>query len=322
MEVVGAAQYDDNYCFPEPSSPRSSVDESIESGLEVVLPDDILPPRVSVRSSLSSELLTLSVSPQWSSDLPMVQRAISFKVERELVRGIPLVVTLRNFGKLWSTSPLELDLESQTKLWDMSQPVDKFDVFFSHTWRTRGSRKVLSLLFQHGWRTLLIHSLCCASVVCILSAMGLLPTTPLTWPVHVLGFKAMCPFSPWTHLTGTLVLHISMFILPYCSRASYSPICFLDVVSIHQTDRRMKQRGVYGLGGFLGISKEMHVLWSPPYLTRSSAADRRYRSSYEKLLVVLNLTNSIFLGLSVSKPSSGVGYQSPRDTSKECRASW
>ena len=272
VEVVGAVQHDDIY-FPEPLSPGDS-----HSDLEAVLPDDILRPRTSVRSvmsSLSSELLTLSMSPQ-SSDLPMVQRAISFKVEREIVRGIPLVVTLRNFGKLWKTSPLELDWESQTKLWSMSQPVDKFDVFFSHTWRTRGSRKVLSLLFQHGWRTLLMLSFGCAAVVCILSAVGMLPTTPLAWPVNVMGFKAFCPFSPWTQLAGTLALQISLCILPYCSCACYSPKCFLDVVSIHQTDRRMKQRGVYGLGGFLSISKEMHVLWSPPYLTRSLLADKRY----------------------------------------------
>lgn len=43
---------------------------------------------------------------------------------------------------------------------------------------------------------------------------------------------------------------------------------FVDVASIHQVDEDMKERGIYGLGGFLKASKELRILWSPPYLTR------------------------------------------------------
>ncbi|CAE7807455.1 unnamed protein product [Symbiodinium sp. CCMP2592] len=39
-------------------------------------------------------------------------------------------------------------------------------------------------------------------------------------------------------------------------------------VSIHQTDPTLMERGIYGLGGFLKVSKELRVLWSPPYLSR------------------------------------------------------
>lgn len=45
-------------------------------------------------------------------------------------------------------------------------------------------------------------------------------------------------------------------------------ICFLDVACIHQTDHELMERGVYGLGAFLKRSKELRILWSPPYLTR------------------------------------------------------
>ena len=45
-----------------------------------------------------------------------------------------------------------------------------------------------------------------------------------------------------------------------------SPICFLDVVSIHQTDTELMERGVYGLGGFLKMSKELRAsfFWLSP----------------------------------------------------------
>ena len=205
-----------------------------------------------------------------SADLPMVRRAIGFDVARAIMQGIPIAVTLRNFGQLWQTSPVDLDSLSQTKLWSKSQPVESFDVFFSHTWQTPGSRKFLSLLLQYGWRTAIANGAFFVALVFLLAASGTLPMTSLTWPVNVLGFKASCPFAPWTYITVTLTLHISLFLFPYCTCARYSPRCFLDVVSIHQTDKIMKQRGVYGLGGFLSVSKEMRVLWSPPYLTRSS----------------------------------------------------
>lgn len=41
-----------------------------------------------------------------------------------------------------------------------------------------------------------------------------------------------------------------------------------QVVSIHQTDAVLMERGIYGLGGFLKVAKELRVLWSPPYLSR------------------------------------------------------
>ena len=38
-----------------------------------------------------------------------------------------------------------------------------------------------------------------------------------------------------------------------------SPKGFLDVVSIHQTDPALMERGIYGLGGFLQVSQELRV---------------------------------------------------------------
>ena len=275
-EVVGAVRYseekedkDDLESFPSQNSHLSQHTVWPSFGSEHDLPI-VIPRRSSRRSkhsSLSSELEMVVAS--MSSDLPMVQRAITFQVEEALARGIPVASTLRDFGYLWKTSPLELEEDSRTNLWSKAQPVRSFDVFFSHTWRTPGRRKVLSLLFQYGGRTVGVNLFVFVTLVVLLSARGMLPMVELTWPVNAVGFKASCPFTPWAYLTGTLTTLISLFMSPYCICTRCSSKAFLDVVSIHQTDKTMKQRGVYGLGGFLSISQEMRVLWSAPYLTRA-----------------------------------------------------
>ena len=103
------------------------------------------------------------------------------------------------------------------------------------------------------------------TLVFLLGAIGVLPL-PLTTTVDTLDFHQEIPVAPWTYLAGTVAIPMSFLSFPYWSFASVK--CFLDVVSIHQTDHARKLQGVYGLGGFLRISEEMRVLWSPPYFTR------------------------------------------------------
>eukprot|EP00913_Durusdinium_trenchii_P006785 g6377.t1 len=40
------------------------------------------------------------------------------------------------------------------------------------------------------------------------------------------------------------------------------------MVCIDQTDSELKERGVYGIGGWLSVSTELRILWSPPYFSR------------------------------------------------------
>lgn len=40
------------------------------------------------------------------------------------------------------------------------------------------------------------------------------------------------------------------------------------MVSIDQSDPEKIEEGIYGIGGFLSVSRELQVLWSPPYLSR------------------------------------------------------
>ena len=39
------------------------------------------------------------------------------------------------------------------------------------------------------------------------------------------------------------------------------------MVCVDQTDAELRERGIYGIGGWLSVSKELRILWSPPYFS-------------------------------------------------------
>ncbi|CAJ1369219.1 unnamed protein product [Effrenium voratum] len=62
-------------------------------------------------------------------------------------------------------------------------------------------------------------------------------------------------------ILGFLGVALALLLLPYVpDRMAKKDMAFLDVVSIHQTDEELMERGIYGLGGFLSVSKELRVL--------------------------------------------------------------
>lgn len=191
-----------------------------------------------------------------------------FEVDADILRGIELEDSLRRLGKLWRESPLDLKIEDRTGLWEKSRPVQKYDVFLSHTWLTPGRWKVFSLLLQSGWKQMFAVWFFCISVVMTIGLLGWLPK-PFLWRAGTLGFVTPTPFGPWMLATSFFSMILGLSVVPYmpawCRKSS---VCFLDVACIHQTDKDLMARGVYGLGGFLRQSAELRVLWSGPYLTR------------------------------------------------------
>ncbi|CAK9034903.1 Putative serine/threonine-protein kinase [Durusdinium trenchii] len=146
--------------------------------------------------------------------------------------------TLRNFGVLWRASPLDMKDEQRLELWNRTRKVNEFDVFLSHTWHTRGLWKFLSLSLQLSWLQILL------------------------W-----NYAAEIDWHIWGSSLAPAVSVMCFLITPYmpCMRDKH---CFLDVASINQSDETLKERGIYGLGGFLKASKELRIMWSPPYLSR------------------------------------------------------
>ena len=118
---------------------------------------------------------------------------------------------------------------------------------------------------------LFLHDCCLASspraLQCILLWSVVLGTGSLT--ISLLQSPASCQ--------GECTCVIPFLLAPWMPLANQR-FAFLDVASIHQVDEDMKERGIYGLGGFLKASKELRILWSPPYLTRQAAQFSVYGS--------------------------------------------
>lgn len=189
-------------------------------------------------------------------------------VDTEIVRGITLRESLRSFGRLWRWSPLDLREEDRKKLWQRSKQVPGFDTFLSHTWLTAGRWKVLTLLVRSGWHMMLVGWFFGVLVAMLLCLVDILPM-PVPWLVETVGFTKVCQLSWWILILGTTSSLLGLLGSVYVPNSvSRSEVCFLDVVSIHQTDAQLMERGIYGLGGFLKVAKELRVLWSPPYLSR------------------------------------------------------
>ena len=131
---------------------------------------------------------------------------------------------------------------------------------------------MLSLLLQAGWKWVIFLYGVMVVVVALLHAADSLPL-PFDFTPQCPNFTVTVPYAPWTLLLTFFSSIIAMLSAPYLPEGYGAPlvwdaVCFLDAVSIHQTDAALMERGVYGLGGFLKVSKELRVLWSRPYLSR------------------------------------------------------
>ncbi|CAE7510585.1 unnamed protein product, partial [Symbiodinium sp. KB8] len=188
-------------------------------------------------------------------------------VDQEIVRGISLARTLRGCGSIWRYNPSRLSPEDRMAIYNQSIEADHFDVFYSHTWFTAGRWKVLTLMLQFGWQTVLLIWGLAVALATILRQTDVLPA-PLSFQPDIVDFSDECPLGPWCLLCSFGASLIGLVIAPYGAGLYKDELCFLDVASIHQTDTDLMERGVYGIGGFLRISHELRILWSPPYLSR------------------------------------------------------
>jgi len=188
-------------------------------------------------------------------------------VDQEIVRGISLARTLRGCGSIWRYNPSRLSPEDRMAIYNQSIEADHFDVFYSHTWFTAGRWKVLTLMLQFGWQTVLLIWGLAVALATFLRQMDVLPA-PLSFQPDIVDFSDECPLGPWCLICSFVASLLGLVIAPYGAGLCKDELCFLDVASIHQTDTDLMERGVYGIGGFLRISHELRILWSPPYLSR------------------------------------------------------
>mmetsp|Transcript_30864 Transcript_30864/g.71311 ORF Transcript_30864/g.71311 Transcript_30864/m.71311 type:complete len:576 (+) Transcript_30864:30-1757(+) len=214
-------------------------------------------------SSLSSPATSVTkVMSKWSR----LERSAHLQVDGEILRGMSLRKSLKNGGAIWRNRPSDLTYEERQKLWNTAQQVASFDIFVSHTWLTAGIWKFFSMLLAFRWVELMGVWAVAVGITFSLCLFDVLPL-PLHYDVSILDWSGSCPFGPWILTASCLSTILGLFVAPYLPACRDHHI-FLDTVSIHQSDSDLKERGIYGIGGCISVSKELRVLWSPPYFSR------------------------------------------------------
>ena len=243
-----------------------------------------------------------------------LQSMAQLEVDEEVLRGIPLQHTLRVGMGRWS-SPTEMSHEKRGALYEKSRPTRHFDTFFSHTWLTKGPRKYVALLFHNGWPVMVASWVLATVVLSILCLTDVLPM-PFSYQATVLDYRQTCPLGCWVIALSLPLAVAGLLLAPYCpNQLGKHRICFVDMFSIHQTDNKLRERGIYGIGGCLQRSKELRVLWSPPYFSRLwcifELAAYRFANPQGKItmapLFVESILLTLLVGIQVSMDGSFVG---------------
>jgi len=199
-----------------------------------------------------------------------LEKTLHLHVDIDILRAVPLRSTLRNFGSLWRMDPGKISKKELQKVFMKSRPSTSYDMFLSHTWVTGGRPKYISILLRFHWHKMLIGWCIATLLAVILVLTGHLRFHLFSSIDLNMSDPPEVPMAPWAMTFGFLASILALVVSPTfelesCRKQS---LCFLDIACVHQTDAELRERGVYGIGGWLAVSKEMRILWSPPYFSR------------------------------------------------------
>ena len=198
-----------------------------------------------------------------SFGIEKIEKMNHLEVDQDILRGIALHRILREY-ELWKSPQAVRQGNRAEKLWALSRKVTAIDTFISHSWRTKGRWKVLSLLMQSGWPHACVGWFLGIAIALSLRATEVLDA-PLEATIKVAGKMHTIHFGPWILIFGCVMALVGLLASPFLP--CQDPLCFLDVACIHQGDTELLERGIYGIGGFLSVSTELRVLYSRPYLS-------------------------------------------------------
>ena len=181
----------------------------------------------------------------------------------EIMRGIPLHRALHS--ELW-TSPHEIQRRNRSSgVWALSTKVSSYDMFLSHTWKTKGRWKVLALMMQTGWPHALLAWVVGLTAMLFLRAFDVVGGAWGNGSIWIDGTPVPVVLGPWIIISAGAFLVAGLLLSPYLPLKTQ--VCFLDVACIHQGRDDMFERGLYTIGGCLTATKELRVLYSPEYLS-------------------------------------------------------
>ena len=179
-----------------------------------------------------------------------VSRELRTELEPELLRGVPLDVVLSSWARHFRPpDPGMFQVDHAN--YDLSKQLDYYDEFLSHDWETSRWYKLCTMMMIYNSRAA-FWCTCFASIaVGILSAMKMIPN------------------ELWTQLS---VLAVYPFVLCFWQRIrsifARPMMVFLDKLCIAQHDEELKQKGIFGLAGFLDHSRQLTIFWSHRYFSR------------------------------------------------------
>lgn len=147
------------------------------------------------------------------------------------------------------TMPKDMSHAQLVALHSKAEAMESFDFFLSHTWSTNGKWKVLSLLMQTGWPYAVIYGILAVGISTMLCLHDLFP---MPWCFKDRQGAVLLPLGCWVSISSLVGLLLGLFISPYFPCFNGRPgRCFIDMVSIDQSDPEKIEEGIYGIGGFL-----------------------------------------------------------------------
>lgn len=178
-----------------------------------------------------------------------VSRELQTQVDPELLRGIPLDLCLSGWARHFRPPDPGM-FKVDHSVYHLSKQTEHFDEFLSHDWETSRWYKFCAMLVIYNSRAAFLSSLVASVSVGSLRAMQVLPN------------------ELWTQLATLTVFPLVLCFWQRIRRLIAKPkVVFLDKLCIAH-DEELKQKGIFGLAGFLDHSRQLTIFWSYRYFSR------------------------------------------------------
>ena len=145
---------------------------------------------------------------------------------------------------------------TQEDFYHKSFASEQISSFWSHSWHGEHRTKILTLLMMHNGPASIVVGCFTAFAMMMLFCLGVLPG----WARN--SNEGHVLYSTWA-IGGGIVTTVMIFLLWRSQR-----LVFLDRICINQHDADLKRASIYSLGGIVGRSQEMLVLWDSTWSDR------------------------------------------------------
>ena len=143
----------------------------------------------------------------------------------------------------------EWRLEDRLRLWQQSRPMERIDMFISHTWRAPSRSKFWYLLTRRGWCMSFLLWFTTTLVTLVAVILGAFQVFPMTRSLILFEGQSQEVLSAGFWILGFSLLAqvVGLCLSPRVSAPS-TTTCFIDLMSINQADEDSVKRGIRSIG--------------------------------------------------------------------------